>query len=109
MTRGAIVLPRKVVDRDRGEANWPKCLLCRRGVDAYGIVRSGEFGIELWARCDGIARDPQSGGAVHGAAKVHETRYDSAVLPKSTPQQFTDRVRRLAFFGPDGDKELTPQ
>jgi hypothetical protein len=105
---GSILLPRHVADRDRGEANWPKCIRCRRAVDAYGIENETASHIELWARCDGIARDPQTGAAIHGAEKRHGTLRDSIYIEKGdawTPARFTDIVRRQAFFAPDGDRE----
>jgi hypothetical protein len=105
---GSLLLPRSVADRDRGEANWPKCMLCRRAVDAYGIENETRTHLELWVRCDGIRRDPQTGAAVHGAPKVHESRKGSIRIEKGiawSPARFTDIVRRQAFFAPDGERD----
>jgi hypothetical protein len=38
-----------------GEALWPRCLTCKRSVDAYGIAEETRKYVEYWCRCDGIA------------------------------------------------------
>lgn len=48
----SLLLPRGSA---HGEANWPRCAVCLRSVDAYGIDENTRKYIELWARCDGIA------------------------------------------------------
>jgi hypothetical protein len=38
-----------------GEALWPRCLVCKRSADAYGIAEETRKYVEFWVRCDGIA------------------------------------------------------
>jgi hypothetical protein len=101
---GATMIPRQVADR--GHMNWPKCALCGRAVDAYGIEDDANLYVEIWAKCSGVRIDPQSGLAVHGAPKVHEERRGSIKIQKWShldinSGRFTDLVRRLAFFQPE--------
>ena len=104
----AIVLPRQVARK--GEMLWPKCRICGRAVDAYGIERESDASIEVWARCGGTRLDPSSGRAVWGfAAKNHPPMKSSTTILKGpgwSPQRFADIVSRLAFFGPEGDREF---
>jgi hypothetical protein len=103
---GAGILPRHVADQ--GQMNWPKCAICMRAVDSYGIEEETAQYVQVWAQCDGIRRDPQSGNAVHGAPKMHEMKKGSVHISKLeavTFNQFSDIVRRLAFFKPTGDGE----
>lgn len=107
MPRGAKVVSRALADRDRGEANWPKCMICRRAVDAYGISNETEKMVEVWVRCDGIRRDPNTGAAVHGAPYMHGALWDGVQIPKTvdwTHNRFVDAVRRLGFFDVDAEQ-----
>ena len=101
---GASLLPRHVADR--GQINWPKCALCQRAVDAYGLEDDAILYVEIWAECSGIRIDPASGAAVAGAPKMHEKRRGSVKIIKKggldiSSGRFTDLVRRLAFFEPE--------
>jgi hypothetical protein len=62
-----------------GLASWPKCMQCRRPVDAYGIGEHvpGKY-IEVWLRCDGIAG--QEGGR-HARSYRSGIRVDLTRLP----------------------------
>ena len=96
------MLPRAVADR--GQMNWPKCAICGRAVDAYGLEEDAILYVEIWAECSGIRIDPSTGVAVAGAPKVHEKRRGSVKIIKKghldlSGGRFTDMVRRLAFFG----------
>jgi hypothetical protein len=79
-----------------------------RSVDAYGYENETDAAIEVWAVCNGVRIDPQSGSAVHGAPKVHETKKDSVVIRKGpgwSHQRLTDLLERLAFFDPQGERD----
>jgi hypothetical protein len=101
---GAHLLPRQVADR--GQLNWPKCALCGRAVDAYGIEEDAVLYVEIWAECTGIRLHPDTGAALPGATKVHDKRRGSIKVLKAghldiSNPRFTDMVRRLAFFAPE--------
>ena len=101
----ALVVPRA----QAGTSNWPKCTRCKRAVDAYGIENETDRYVEIWARCDGIYRDPRSGQAVHGHGRKHESMKSSVRIGKGpgwSNQRFTDIVSRMAFFAPDGDRDF---
>lgn len=103
---GAILLARPVADR--AAASWPKCMRCMRNVDAYGFESETPTKVEVWARCGGVRIDPQTGLAMPYAPKVHELLKSSVTIRKGpgwTDQRFTDIIRRLAFFAPDGDRQ----
>lgn len=107
---GALLLPRETADRDIGAASWPKCARCRRAVDAYGIANETDAQIEIWARCDGIRRDPKTGQAVWPETRQHYEMKSSVWILKGpgwSPHRFTDIVRRTSFFSPDGDRQFT--
>jgi hypothetical protein len=79
-------------------------MICRRAVDAYGISYETATMVEIWARCDGIRRDPDTGAAVHGAPVFHGTLWDGVQIPKTVDwshNRFIDAVRRLGFFDMD--------
>lgn len=104
---GSLLLPRKVARA--GALNWPKCAICCRAVDAYGIENETDASIEIWARCTGIRVDPDSGQAVHGSFKRHETKQSSTVIFKGigwSRHRFTDIVSRLTFFDPQGERRF---
>jgi hypothetical protein len=105
---GALILPRPVAAR--GQVLWPKCARCMRAVDAYGIEEETKGHIEIWARCGGTRIDPATGGAVFGfLARNHPTMKSSTTILKGpgwSPQRFADIVSRLAFFGPEGDRQF---
>ena len=101
---GALLLPRHVADA--ASASWPKCARCLRNVDAYGIENETRKQLEIWARCDGVRKDPMTGRAVDGAPRVHEPRKGGVIIhkgPQWSEQSMTDVLRRLAFFPPDGE------
>lgn len=101
---GALVLPRRIADR--GQVLWPKCARCMRAVDAYGIEAETDERIEIWVRCDGIRIDVQTGQAVPGAARQHESIKTSATILKGlswTANRFAEIVSKMAFFAPDGE------
>lgn len=103
---GALLLPRKVADH--GTASWPKCAICLRNVDAYGIENETDASIEIWARCDGVRIDPKTGKTIGFAVRMHEPMKSSVTILKGpgwSPQRFTDIVRRQAFFAPAGEGE----
>lgn len=100
---GALLIPRQ----QAGQINWPRCALCRRIVDAYGMANETSSSVEIWARCTGVLLDPSTGLAVHGAPKRHEMRADSVTIAKGpgwTHRRLTDAISRLMFFAPDGDR-----
>jgi len=79
-----------------------------RAVDAYGLENETDSGIEIWARCDGVAIDPSSGVQIHGSPRVHETMKSSIFLNKGrgwSRNRLTDIISRLAFFAPDAASE----
>lgn len=101
---GSLLLPRK----QAGNINWPRCARCRRIVDAYGIENETAGHIEIWARCDGIFRDPDTDLALPFQPRVHPQMKGSVTIMKGpgwTPQRFTDIIARQAFFAPDGDRQ----
>lgn len=103
---GALLLPRKAADH--GTTNWPKCVLCMRSVDAYGIENETDASIEIWARCDGVRIDPKTGRTVLNAPRKHMTMKSGVIILKGvgwSAQRFTDIVRRQAFFAPAGEGE----
>jgi hypothetical protein len=74
-----------------------------RTVDAYGLENDTPRALEIWARCDGVLKDPNSGDAVFGAVRVHEPLKSSVVISKGigwSDNRLTDIVRGLAFFAP---------
>lgn len=113
--RGSLLLPRPLADR--GAANWPKCALCLRAVDRYGIENETARSIEIWAECSGVRIDPATGTVAwildaHGrpvsAPKKHETMRSSVTIAKTagwSMNRFVDIVRRLAFFAPEGERK----
>ena len=105
--RGASLITRAMADH--GTINWPKCALCMKSVDAYGIENETPFSIEIWARCDGFRIDPQTGQAVTLGVRRHAEMKSSATIMKKpgyTNQRLTDIIRRLAFFDPQGDRQF---
>lgn len=101
---GSLLLPRSK-QANVGSQNWPKCALCKRSVDAYGIENETDARIEIWIRCDGVYRDPKTGLAVGLAARVHEPRKTSVTLfkgPGWSANRFTDLVSRTVVFHPEG-------
>lgn len=111
---GSLLLPRKLA-RKSGGASWPKCMRCRRSVDAYGIQNETDAMVEVWARCDGILLDPKTGTAVWPEQRRHPSMKSSVWIMKGpgwSPNRFVDIVSRQAFFSPDGDRQfkqdLTP-
>lgn len=110
---GSLLLPRQRA----GGLNWPRCARCARVVDAYGIETETAGSIEIWARCDGILRDPKTGLAVGLAARLHYPMKGSVTILKGpgwSRQRFTDIVSRQAFFALDGGdrqwrQDLTPE
>lgn len=79
-----------------GDANWPKCVLCRRSVDAYGLGEHvpGKY-IELWVRCDGIA-------GIYGGAHVRSYRAGIRIDLRGYQEGWTrntsvDILRRIAL------------
>ena len=101
-----LILPREVAAR--GVANWPKCALCMRGVDAYGLENETDSMIEIWARCDGVAIDPSTGVQIHGSPRVHEVKKSSVFIKKGpgwSGNRLTDIISRLAFFAPGAASE----
>lgn len=104
--RGGLILPRSVVRQS--QLNWPRCALCMRALDAYGIEGENSTSIEIWGRCDGIRRDPDTGRAQHGAPRVHEPLKSSMTIVKGptwSPNTASDLISRLAFFAPDAASE----
>lgn len=100
---GSRILSRKQEEKN-ALMNWPKCALCNRSVDAYGLENDTPRAIEIWARCDGIEIDPGSGLQVHGGVRVHPQMKSSVTIEKKagwSPNRLTDIVARLAFFAPD--------
>jgi len=74
-----------------------------RAVDAYGLENDTDRKIEVWARCDGILRDPTTGQQVHGAERQHEPMKSSVTIVKNVGwslQRLTDIIARTAFFAP---------
>lgn len=72
---GSLLLPRLTA---HGIAAWPKCLACRRNVDAYGIGEETPKYVEYWVRCDGIA-SPE--GGAHIRSERAGIRIDKARWP----------------------------
>lgn len=112
--RGSLLLPRQVADH--GQANWPKCALCLRAVDAYGLENDTPAKVEIWARCTGVRIDPRTGGALAGAPRVHDTMQSSVTIRKGpgwSENRQLDTIRRMAFFARDGERgwaqTLTPE
>lgn len=104
--RGSLLMPRPLADR--GVANWPKCALCLRAVDRYGIENETPKHIEIWAECTGVRIDPATGRGLFGAAKKHDTLRSSVTIAKTmgwSENRFTDILRRLAFFAPEGERK----
>jgi hypothetical protein len=98
---GGLILPRSVANR--GVSNWPKCARCGRDVDAYGLENETDHHIEVWARCDGILRDPRTGDAVWEMTRMHEPMKTSVTVNKGSGwshNRLTDIISRLAFFAP---------
>lgn len=110
---GSLLLPRS----QAGNLNWPRCARCRRVVDAYGIANENSGSIEIWARCDGILRDPKTDQAVGFALRRHPEMKGSVTILKGpgwSPNRFADIVSRQAFFAEDGGtrewrQSLTPE
>jgi hypothetical protein len=68
------LLPRGMA---HGTAAWPKCLVCKRAVSAYGIADETWKYIEFWVRCDGIA-DPMGGQharSYRAGIRIDKTRF----------------------------------
>ena len=100
--RGALVLPRHAA----GHLNWPRCFICKRIVDAYGIENETDASIEIWGECTGVLQDPKTGQSVGFAPKRHEKMRSSVVILKGpgwSPQRLTDIIARQAFFAPPGE------
>lgn len=98
---GSLILPRAVADG--AQRLWPKCARCMRAVDAYGIENETSDHIEVWARCDGIRWDPDSGRALPGSVPVHRSMKTSFTLKKGlnwTPNTFAEIVSKMALFAP---------
>lgn len=77
--------------------NWPKCALCIRQVDAYGLDNETSGSIEVWARCNGVTQ----------GMRVHPELKDSVLILKGpgwSMNRFCDSIRRMAFFHPEGDR-----
>jgi hypothetical protein len=113
VSRGAYVASR----RQAGAGNWPKCGLCRREVDAYGLDNDTGTHVTVWARCGGVRVDPSTGMSVHGFPRVHESREDFVVIRKGPNYRvlwtsrdhawsLTDAIARLVFFHPDATREV---
>lgn len=75
-----------------GEPMWPRCLVCKRAVSAYGIAEETRKFVEFWCRCDGIA-DPYGGmhaRSYRAGIRIDKTRFPggwtansmSAILPR---------------------------
>lgn len=100
--RGGLILPRSVARR--GQLNWPKCALCMRALDAYGIESETSAHIEVWGRCDGVRHDPDSGLSVYGSPRIHPELKSSMTIVKGptwSVNTSADIIARLAFFAPD--------
>ena len=104
--RGGLILPRGVARQ--AQLNWPKCCLCGRALDAYGIEGENSESIEIWGRCDGVRHDPDTGRAVHGSERNHPVLKSSMTIVKGptwSPNTAADLISRLAFFAPDAASE----
>jgi hypothetical protein len=100
-----MVLPRQAADA-YSQVSWPKCLICRRNVDAYGVENETDRAIEVWARCDGVQVDPSTGLTVGHAPRKHEMLKSSVTIRKGpgwSSNRLTDILRRLTFFAPAGE------
>lgn len=98
---GSLILPR--AQAQRGLPSWPKCWICDRAVDAYGIERENALEIEVWARCGGIPIDPDTGLVSGIATRKHEPKKTSVVIQKTRAwsyNRFQDIIARQAFFAP---------
>ena len=101
---GAILLPR----HRAGQLNWPRCAICHRVVDAYGIENETEASIEIWAECTGMLLDPATGRAVAFSIPKHPKKKGSIVLlkgPGFSANRLTDIIARQAFFSPEGERQ----
>lgn len=88
--------------------NWPKCAICGRALDAYGLEAENATHVEIWGRCSGIRLDPDSGRAVHGSERIHPEMKSSLTVVKGpgwSENRATDIISRLAFFAPDAASE----
>lgn len=102
--RGSLVLPR----HQAGQINWPRCWICKRIVDAYGIENETDASIEVWAKCTGVLQDPQTGLSVGFSTRKHPEMKSSVTILKGpgwSPQRLTDIIARQAFFAPPGEGE----
>lgn len=99
--QGSVILPRQQAG---GVTNWPKCMLCKVPVSAYGLENDTDYEVEIWARCDGLQQSIVT-GEWH---QVHPMLKSSCTIIKKagwSPNRLTDIVARLAFFAPDSLSE----
>jgi hypothetical protein len=99
--QGSIILPRQVAG---GVTNWPKCMLCKVPVSAYGLENDTDYQVEIWARCDGLQQSIVTGEW----CQVHPVLKSSCVIEKQrgwSQNRLTDIIPRLAFFAPDALSE----
>ena len=100
---GSLLLPR----HKAGQINWPRCARCKRIVDAYGVENESDTHVEIWAKCSGIAQDPDTGLSLPFATRKHHEMKSSVVIMKGpgwSAQRLTDIISRQAFFAIDGDR-----
>lgn len=99
--QGSVILPRQVAG---GATNWPKCMLCKVPVSAYGMENDTDYEVEIWARCDGLQQSVVTGEWV----QVHPMMKSSCTIEKRagwSANRMTDIIPRLAFFAPDSLSE----
>lgn len=76
------------------QAPWPKCAVCMRNVDAYGIENDTPASLEVWVRCDGIRDgEERKHEAKRAGFRIDKRRY---VLGLSE-NEFRDIVSRLTL------------
>jgi len=106
---GSLIVPRGQEMRRTGQINWPRCGICDRIVDAYGLEEDCDAYIELWGECSGQLIDPKTGTPVHGAPRKHERMRSSFRVIKGpgwTANRLTDIVRRTTLFAAEGEREF---
>jgi hypothetical protein len=106
---GALVIPRYAEHKRTGQINWPRCAICKRIVDSYGLEEDCEQYVELWGECSGLLLDPKTGTPVHGASRKHERMRSSFRITKGpgwSSNRLTDIVRRTELFALDGERDF---
>ena len=106
---GSLVIPRHLEHKRTGQINWPRCAICNRIVDSYGLEENCELYVELWGECSGQLLDPQTGMPVANAPRRHDRIRSSFRIVKGpgwSPNRLTDIVRRTTLFALDGERDF---